>query len=463
MTVRLYNTATRSIEDFTPLHPTTVTMYNCGPTVYNYSHIGHMRAFIFADTLRRTLEISGHNVRQIMNITDVGHLVGDADEGEDKLEKGARREGKGVTEIVKMYSDAFFADVNALNIKTAEAYPRATEHIPEQIELIKILEEKGFTYPTKDGIYFDTAKFPDYGKMARLDINGLKEGARVESNHEKRSVTDFALWKFSPKDSARLQEWESPWGRGFPGWHIECSAMSHKYLGHPLDIHTGGIDHIPVHHTNEIAQSESAYGAPYSSFWMHNAHILIDGQKMSNSLGNTYTLKTLAEHHISPMAFRYWLLTAHYRTQVNFTWEALAGAENALKRLVGELASLPQSEPHTSLDQSSLGEFYSYLQNDLDTPRAIAHIWDFLKRSKSIPPSDRRITGIEMGKILGLNFLAYKEEKTEVTIELQNLLESRQVTREAKNFTESDRLRDEIKKLGYEVKDTPDGQVLSPL
>jgi cysteinyl-tRNA synthetase len=267
MTVRLYNTATRNLEDFAPLDPPTVTMYTCGPTVYNYAHIGNLRAYVFADVLRRTLELNGYNVRQIMNITDVGHLVSDDDEGEDKMEVGAQREGKRAKDIAAEYTQAFMDDLSLLNIKGAEAYPRATEHIPEQIALIKELEAKGFTYIISDGVYFDTAKFPDYGKMARLDIAGQREGARVEANTDKRNSTDFALWKFSPKDGEkREQEWESPWGIGFPGWHIECSAMSMKYLGETLDIHTGGVDHIPVHHTNEIAQSEAATGKQFVRF-----------------------------------------------------------------------------------------------------------------------------------------------------------------------------------------------------
>lgn len=457
MTVRLYNTATRSLEDFAPLDPPKVTMYTCGPTVYNYAHIGNLRAYVFADVLRRTLEASGYTVRQIMNITDVGHLVSDDDEGDDRMEIGARREGKRAKDIAAQYTKAFMDDLLLLNIKPAEAYPRATEHIPEQIELIKELEVKGFTYVIPDGVYFDTARFRDYGKMARLDIAGQREGARVEANTDKRNPTDFALWKFSPKDrEKREQEWESPWGVGFPGWHIECSAMSMKYLGETLDIHTGGVDHIPVHHTNEIAQSEAATGKQFARFWMHCAHMMVNGQKMSKSLGNTYRLVDLAEKGISPLAFRYWLLTANYRTQINFTWEALTGAQKAYDRLRKIIAAVPLNQGEENF------QMHNDIEDDLNTSRMLSGLWSTLE-SGVFKDANLHAYIKKTDQILGLDLLGYVPEKIEITPELQKLLDDRQVARDTKNYAESDRLRDEIKKLGYEVKDTPDGQRLEPL
>lgn len=473
MGLRLYNTSTRQVEDFTPpprlrgasdgQAPYEVKMYNCGPTVYNYAHIGNLRAYVFADILRRTLEMNGYTVKQIINITDVGHLISDADEGADKIEIGAKREGKSTEEIVKLYSDAFYDDLKALNIKAADdrgkedSFPRATHHIPEQIALIEELAKKGFTYQTSDGIYFNTAKFPDYGKFAHLDIGGMRGGERIALG-EKKNITDFALWKFSSQDGERReQEWDSPLGiarKGFPGWHVECSAMSRKYLGQPFDIHTGGVDHIPVHHTNEIAQSVAAYGVPLARFWMHSAHMTVDGQKMSKSLGNTYRLSDLAERGISPLAFRYWLLTAHYRTQVNFTWEALGGAQKAYDRLRKIISELPQGAT-AGIDQSYFDE------KDLDTPKMIGALW--INLEAKLPNLDYHSYIKKLDSVLGLKLLEYKEEKISVTTNLQKLLDARQSARETKNFSKSDRLRDEIKKLGYEVKDTSEGQKLEKL
>lgn len=475
--IRLYNTASRQIEEFTPPPPHVVTMYNCGPTVYNYAHIGNLRAYVFADVLRRTFEQNGYAVKQIVNITDVGHLVSDDDEGEDKIELGAKREGKSVEYIIGRYSDAFFADLAALNIKEAVKYPRATKYIDEQKALIETLAEKGYTYTTTDGIYFDTQKFPRYADFAKLDVEGMKAGARVALG-EKRSPTDFALWKFSPEDSARReQEWLSPLGlnkMGFPGWHIECSAIAMKELGETIDIHTGGIDHIPVHHTNEIAQSECATGKPFARYWMHSAFMNVDGQKMSKSLGNTYRLSDLIEHGISPMVFRYWLLTAHYRTQVNFTWEALEGAKNALLHLRSIISGLPDGgNPH----EKYVSKFTEAMCTDLDTPRAMAILWDLMKDNE-VSDEDKRATFIIFNEIFDLPVDVVVPAKT-VTLRLgmtymikgersptknaEELLMRRNDARNAKNWAESDRLRDEIKKLGYEVKDTPEGQVLESI
>ncbi|OGZ05163.1 MAG: cysteine--tRNA ligase [Candidatus Lloydbacteria bacterium RIFCSPHIGHO2_01_FULL_49_22] len=466
MGLHLYNTATRTLEEFSPLHPPQVTMYNCGPTVYNYQHIGNMRSFVFADILRRTLEWNTYQVMQIVNITDVGHLVSDGDEGEDKMTIGARRDNKSVEEIITKYSDAFLADLEVLNIKRAASYPRATKYIDEQKQLITMLAKKEYTYVTTDGIYFDTSKFPRYPDFAKLDVKGLEAGTRV-SLGEKKNITDFALWKFSPKDGAqREQEWDSPLGyeqRGFPGWHLECSAIAMKFLGNTLDIHTGGVDHIPVHHTNEIAQSESATGETFARYWLHNAHVLIDGEKMSKSLGNTYRLVDLHERGIPPLAYRYWLLTAHYRTQVNFTWEALAGAQSAYNRLTNYVLSLNISLEGIPIT-AYINKFTTFINDDLNTAGAIALIWK-LTKDTSASDADKLATILKIDEVLGLGLSVIQThaEQEKIPKAVTELLSKRKIVREQKNFAESDRLRDEIKKHGYEVKDTSDGQKLEQI
>ena len=457
-TLKLYNTATRNIEAFEPQNPPTVTMYNCGPTVYNYAHIGNLRPYVFADVLRRTLELGGYSVKQIINITDVGHLVGDGDEGEDKMTAALKREGKPLTkeamrEVGDFYTEKFKEDLKTLNILPATEYPKASDNIAEDIELVETLTQKGFTYPTGDGIYFDTSKFPTYPDFAKLDVEGMRPGERIDTG-EKKNPTDFALWKFNDELG-----YEAQFGKGFPGWHVECSAMIKKYLGHPIDIHTGGVDHIPVHHTNEIAQSESAYGTPFVKTWMHCAHMTVDGQKMSKSLGNTYTLKDLQERGISSLAFRYWLLTANYRTQVNFTWEALQSASESYKNLQKRIYYAKNAEPTAFL---SVGGNFEHASNDLNTPALIAHIWTITQGQSYLPQTV--IEKIERAdKILGLKLLDYAPREIALTPELETLLNARRIAREEKNYAESDRLREEIHQLGYDVKDTPDGPVLTPL
>jgi len=438
-------------------------MYNCGPTVYNYVHIGNLRAYVFADILRKTLEYNGYQVTQLINITDVGHLVSDEDEGEDKMEKGARLQGKTAREIAEFYTDSFYKDLVKLNIQPANRYPKATEHISEQIALIQKLEEKGFTYKTSDGIYFDTTKFPGYGNLARLDISGLREGARVETNEEKRNRTDFALWKFSKPEEKRQQEWQSPWGIGFPGWHIECSAMAMKYLGETFDIHTGGIDHIPVHHTNEIAQAECATGKKFVNYWMHEGWVNIEGGKMAKSADNFVRIATLEEKGISPLAYRYWLLTAHYRKTINFTWEAVEGAQTALKKLHEIFFEYRETTGKPS--EKYLAKFVEFLNDDLETAGAIALLWD-LTKDDSILPADKRATILEYEKILGLGFGWTKEKlagygikfeteikENEIPEEIKKLLEERKLARTEKNWKRSDEIRDEIEKMGYKVTD----------
>lgn len=459
MPIKLYNTASRRLEEFTPRPPHTVTMYHCGPTVYDTAHIGNLRAYVFADVLRRAFEAAGYAVTQVVNITDVGHLSSDADEGEDKMTKALRREGlslslENMLSVGTKYMNAFLADMRALGIRTPQYLPRASEHIPEQIALIEELVEKGLAYTISDGMYFDTGRFGHerYAAFAGLDLAGMKAGARVETNPEKKSPFDFALWKFNTELG-----WESPWGRGFPGWHLECSAMSRKYLGQPFDIHTGGVDHIGIHHTNEIAQSEAAYGVLLARYWMHVAHMTVDGEKMSKSLGNTYTLADLAARGISPMAFRYWLLTASYRTTINFTWEAIEGAAERYEKIKKFTFELNGGSSSANPDYQE--HFRRSIADDLNTAAAIGSM-SVLLADNLVNSGEKRAAIAEMDKVLGLGLLDYAPEEIAITPQLHALLEARKRARDAKDWPESDRLREEIRKLGFVVKDTPAGQKL---
>ena len=458
--IELTNTMSGKKEEFKPLKDKTVGMYNCGPTVYNYPHIGNLRKYVFDDVLRRMLEWNGYKVNQIINITDVGHLVSDEDTGEDKIEQAARSEHKTAREVADFFTEAFYGDLETLNIEAVkdkgkkEKFPKATDHIEEQIRLIGKLETKGFTYKTSDGIYFDTSKFSGYGKLGSINTSGLREGARIEVNSEKRNPTDFALWKFSPMTGGkRQQEWESPWGIGFPGWHVECSAMSMKYLGESFDIHTGGIDHIPVHHNNEIAQSEAATGKKFVSYWLHEAFLNVDNAKMAKSAGNFYRLKDLAEQGIRPLAYRYWLLTAHYRSPVNFTWKAAKGADNAYGRLIENFLLLGKKSG--TPNKEYVEKFTSYINDDLDTPKAVALIWDFLKE-QSVTAKDKKATLLEFDKVLGLNLASFDVPVPE---EIETLITDRETARQGRNWKKADELRQEIKKLGFEILDTEKGPV----
>lgn len=454
--IRLYNTLSRKKESFIPLVAGAVSMYHCGPTVYNYAHIGNLRAYVFADTLRRMFEYEGYAVHQVINITDVGHLTSDQDSGEDKMEAGAKREGKTSHEIAEFYTDAFLADTDALNIERAHEYPKATEHVPEQIALIKKLEAGGHIYRTGDGVYFDTSTFPAYGALAHLDIAGLKEGARIEKNPEKRNATDFALWKFSPKDGAkREQEWESPWGLGFPGWHIECSAMSMKYLGETFDIHTGGIDHIPVHHTNEIAQSESATGKPFVHYWMHSGFVNAPEGKMAKSAENFIRLETLAKKGMNPLSYRYWLLTAHYTKTINFTEDAVMAAQTALEKLYGSIAEYEDGGSVNPLYQK---RFTDMVSDDLDTPRAIALVWEFVKDG-SVSSADKKATLLSFDRVLGFDLAHAKKHVAGESIpkEIKKLVEERESARKSGDFARADELRKKIADSGYEIRDTSIG------
>lgn len=461
----LTNTLGRTKEEFHPIHEGKVGIYSCGPTVYQPASIGNFRAFIFADTLRRVFEASGYEVTQVMNITDVGHLVGDGDEGEDKLEKSAKKEGRTAWEIASYYTDMFLADMDRLNIRRPTVMPRATAHIKEQIEMIETLEKNGFAYRTSDGVYFDTAKLPDYGKLSGQKLEEKEEGARVAVNDEKRNPSDFALWKISPAptpsispsgrgNTGRHMEWDSPWGVGFPGWHIECSAMSEKYLGSPFDIHTGGIDHIPVHHTNEIAQTEGARGHALANVWMHNEFLQVDGGKMSKSLGNTYTIDDLAARGFDPLAFRYFCFSGSYRTPLNFTWESLTAAATALANIEDIVRVWP--EPSVP-DTVSLDAFMERVRDDLDLPGALAVFWRVV-RDESMDEAGKGATLLAMDAVLGLRLKDVVGVPLVIPQEVQDRLEKRSAARAAKDFSSSDALRDEIAELGYLVEDGASGQ-----
>lgn len=446
--MRIFNTLTHSLEPFTPLQPGKVGLYTCGPTVYNYAHIGNLRTYIFEDILRRVLQYNGYAVNHVMNITDVGHLTDDADSGDDKMEKGAAREQKSVWEIAQFYTDAFRQDAKDLNLLEPKVVCKATDHIQEQIDLVLQLQERGFTYQTSDGIYFDTSKLSDYGKLARLDIAGLSAGNRVEMG-EKKHPTDFALWKFSPTNSKRQMEWNSPWGVGFPGWHIECSAMSLKYLGDHFDIHCGGIDHIPVHHTNEIAQNEAALGHSTVNYWLHGEFLLTNDERMAKSEGNFLTVPLLKENGYDPLAYRYFCFSAHYRSKLNFTFEALDGAQNALQNLRRQIQTWGKP---TEVDTVTMEQFTQAVNDDLDMPKALAVLWTMVR--SDMDSGKKMATVLEMDIILGLHL---NQPVAEIPPEVMELVTARETVRQAKQWAESDRLRDEIARQGYQVEDTKDG------
>lgn len=450
--MKLYNTLTHRKEEFKPIRGKSVRMYSCGPTVYAYAHIGNLRCFIFADVLRRALEFSGYRVRHVMNITDVGHLVGDADAGEDKMELARKREKKTAWDVAKFYTDAFLVDMKKLNLQKHYWMPFATAHIDDQIELIRKLEKKGFTYRTSDGIYFDTAKLKDYGKLTGQRREEMVAGARVGVNEEKRQPWDFALWKFSPKDQKREMEWESPWGEGFPGWHIECSVMSRKYLGQPFDIHTGGIDHIPTHHTNEIAQSEAAYGVPLANLWMHGEFLLVQEGRMGKSEGNLITLSEVEKRGFHPLAYRYFTLGAHYRSKLNFTWEAVGAAQNALLGLYDTVREWKKPRGKAGEYEK---RFQAALSDDLNMPEALAVMWELVK--SDLPSSAKAKTLLRFDEVLGLDLKQYVAKPLKVPAAVQQLVEEREEARKAKNWALSDELRKKIEVAGFVVEDTPDG------
>lgn len=456
----LYNTATHHKDEFKPQNEKQVTMYCCGPTVYNYAHIGNLRTYIFEDLLARTIRLR-RPLKHVMNVTDVGHLVSDADDGEDKMELGAAREGKSAWDIAKFYEEKFWQDYDALHCTRPTIISRATAHIPEMIALVKTLEDKGYTYRTSDGIYYDTSKFDRYDALVgHARISGLQGGARVEMSDEKKNPTDFALWKFSPKDKKRQMEWDSPWGVGFPGWHIECSAMAMKYLGNTLDIHCGGIDHVTIHHTNEIAQSEAATGQKYVNYWVHGEFLILRSGKMSKSGGTFVTLQTLIDKGYDPLAYRYLCLGAHYRTQLEFSYESLDSAAKSLKnlrQLAWQAKTQTTSLPLASEKVHACNEkLTAAMEDDLNAPRALAVVWEVLKSDLS---AAEKLAFVEFAdSILALDLLrGPEEEKVEIPAEVISLVEQRTAARKSKDWQKSDQLRDQIAALGYVVKDTPQG------
>ncbi len=465
--LRFLNTLSGQLEVFSPLSVREVKMYNCGPTVYDRVTIGNLRSYIFADVLRRTLELWDYRVKQVINITDVGHLVSDADEGEDKMEASAKKQQRSAQDIAREYTIAFFEDLDALGIDRGTIeFPKATDYIGEQIALVKALEEKGYAYKIKDGMYFDTARFAAYGKLGGIALSGLREGARVEKNTEKRGPHDFALWKFSGR-TKRQQEWDSPWGKGFPGWHIECTAMIFKLLGRQIDIHTGGVDHIPVHHNNEIAQAEAITGKRYVKYWLHNEFITIEGKKISKSLGNTIYLSQLPERGFPALALRYWYLSGHYRTPMNFTWEALEGASAALLKLNRHLFEDWAGAAAGTPEKQFMAAFREALADDLGTPQALARVWDMVKND-SISPADKKASLLFADKALGLG-LSGTRSATKLTVlkadelpaDVRTLVLERETARTNKDFAKADELRGKIEQAGFEIKDTPEGPRIS--
>lgn len=457
--VFLFNTLGRKKQYFSPTNPPKVRLYTCGPTVYNFAHVGNFRMYVFEDILRRVLELAGYEVRHVMNITDVGHLVSDADTGEDKMEVGAAREGKTAWEIADFYTKAFFEDAKSLNLLYPTVVPKATEHIPEMIHLIQELEKKGCVYRLPDGIYYDTSKFSGYARLAgEENIKGLKAGARIEQVEGKKNPTDFALWKFSPSDKKRHMEWDSPWGKGFPGWHIECSAMAIKHLGETLDIHCGGVDHVAVHHTNEIAQAEPVTGKPFSCFWLHGEFLVFKSEKMAKSAGEFLTLRLLKEKGFDPLAHRYFCLTAHYRSQLEFSWEALKGAESALTRLRDRAQVLTQEAREHKSDPGRLEKFRSRFRerlfDDLDAPGALAVLWDSL-HPEALNAASQLSFLKECDGVLGLDL--FKNVQEDLPSELQALVEEREQARKEKDFEKADSIRKKLAQMGVLLEDTPSG------
>jgi len=464
----LFNTAENKKEVFVPLKNKTVTMYSCGPTVYDYVHIGNLRSYVFSDTLKRALEFNGFHVQHTINLTDFGHLVGDADAGEDKMMIALRRAKKPITlsamrEVAEPFIASFKHDLETLNVEAPSQYSRASDYVKEQIALIQTLEDKGYTYETSDGIYFDISKFPAYGKLGNINIEKLKEGARVEQNTEKRHPADFALWKKG------MLGWDSRWGKGFPGWHIECTAMAFATLGKQIDIHTGGIDHIATHHNGEIAQAESITKKTYVNYWVHNAFITIDDSKIAKSVGNGIGLKQLKDKGFSPEVYRYWLLTGHYRSPMNFTFTALEGAKQALYRLKRIVLEEYRPAPKDTASQIYVEKCTTAINDDLDTPKVIAYIWDMTKDT-SVSAGSKFATLQEVDQLLGLRLTDSASnirrtlgviDSDDIPGDVQILLTEREAARAAKDWAEADRIREEINLKGYTVEDMPEGVRLS--
>jgi cysteinyl-tRNA synthetase len=461
--VFLSNTLSGAKELFVSQRPEVVLLYSCGPTVYGSAHIGNLRAYVFSDTLTRVLNGAGYRVRRVINITDVGHLVDDGENGEDKMTVGAVREKTTPEAVADRYTKEFIDDLSELNIDTRDIqFPRATDYIKEQIALAKTLEEKGFAYRIKNGLAFDTSRFNNYGKLGNIDLSAQRAGARIEADGEKRHPADFWLWRSAkPKD---LQQWDSPWGRGNPGWHIECSAMSRALLGQEIDIHTGGEDHIATHHNNEIAQSEAASGRTFVHYWMHNAFLTVEGQKISKSLRNDIYLKDVIAKRFHPLALRYFYLQAHYRTPLSFSWGALAGAQSALDRLWKTARDIANESEHKSEPSEARERFLAALRDDLATPQALGILWDSLKNEEYSPEEKWGLledADTHFGLLLSNPSPLKTLTETDIPKEVRKMLAYREVARASKDFKEADRIRSDIEKSGYHVDDGPSGTVLT--
>ncbi|MCL2720302.1 MAG: cysteine--tRNA ligase [Treponema sp.] len=472
MVFTFYNTLGREKQQFNPLQKQKVGFYGCGPTVYNYAHIGNIRAYVHHDILVRSLRRAGFDVNHVMNITDVGHLSNDNDDGEDKMVKSAEERGKSVLEIADFYTEAFFKDIDRMNITRPTVVCKATEHISEMITLIERIEKNGFTYLTGGNLYFDISKFPSYGDLALLKLDDLKAGARIEQDENKRNPGDFVLWFTKSKFENQALTWDSPWGRGYPGWHIECSAMSIKYLGEQFDIHAGGIDHIPIHHTNEIAQSEAATGLkPWVKYWLHNEFLVLDKGKMSKSAGGFLTLQSLIDEGFDPLDYRYFLLSGHYRSQLQFSFESLQGAKNSRKSLLNKIRSLAenaeaQREDEREIINRYIEGFDRAIEDDLNTPRALAEVWGLLKEGPAT--QDTLAAVFDMDRVLGLGLEnAVKNENSdencknvensEFLSEINDLINKRINAKKAKDFTTADNIRQSLKNRGIILEDGPSG------
>ncbi|MBN1834342.1 MAG: cysteine--tRNA ligase [Spirochaetales bacterium] len=466
--LRLYNTLGRELQAFVPLDTPRVGIYTCGPTVYNYAHIGNLRTYLFEDLLVRTLRYFGYEVRQVMNVTDVGHLTDDADEGEDKMVKSAREQGRTVWEIAEHYTRAFFADLEALDIEMPSVVCRATEHIDTMIDLIRRIEAAGYTYTADGNLYFDISKVPDYGKLAGQNLEDLKAGARIEVDPHKRNPHDFVLWFTRSKFAHQAMLWDSPWGRGYPGWHIECSAMAMKYLGEQIDIHCGGIDHIPVHHTNEIAQSEAATGKPWVRYWLHGEFLVMDKGKMAKSAGTFLTLAALRERGFAPLDYRYFCLGAHYRSPLQFSWEALEGARSARKNLEERIERLLEeagpeaaesSTREAAADPSAAAALQAFREDvaaDLNVPKALSELWGLIKSQAA--PAAKLAGALEMDRVLGLGLERIRPgQAAPLEPELEALIAERTEARQRRDFARADAIRDELARRGIALEDTPEG------
>ena len=457
MKIQLYNTLSHSKEEFKPINKEEIRIYSCGPTVYSFAHIGNLRTYVFVDNLRRVLKYNGYNLKHVMNITDVGHLTSDADTGEDKMEKAARKEGKNPYEIAEYYTKYFMEDMKKLDIDMPNIISKATDNIPEMLEMVKEILKNGYAYETSKGIYFDVSKLDKYPVLSNNTVDGQEAGARIEVDKEKRNPYDFAIWIKAPEN--HMMKWESPWGLSYPGWHLECSAIGRKFLGEHFDIHTGGVDHIPIHHENEIAQSKGATGQIPANYWMHSEFLLIDGGKMSKSLGNIYTLKTLEDNGIEPLAFKLFCFSAHYRNKLNFTFDGVKAQVKALERLRDGYKK--HLEGNEEVEEEKIKEyenrFHEAINDDLNMPLAMGVVWEVIREEKKSKKYAELIEKFD--EVLGLDLKNYQNYQKEIEIpeNIKELIEKRNQARKEKKWEESDKIRDEIQKLGYNIKDTKEG------